>query len=338
MSPSSTAQAHGRLLNAVGNQGTVYFCGLAKNTGKTVALRQVMAEARAAGVPIAMTSVGRDGEAYDAIYPDFAKPLLHFNAGDLVVTSESLLPDEPHLNVVVQRLGIRTPLGPLVLARVVSECGFEVAGPSTVAQLQRVVAKMKSLGAQLILVDGACDRKAAAFPEVCDGIVMSTGAALAASAEEVVLLTRAAIEMATSAVCGNMTATLVTHPLSEEPDQLAVRIKQLSATWPITLEIKGAVTPRVLDRLLHDGLFPCCRIVAESFSKLLVPRSLWMHYVRAGLNLSYRKGVRLLAVTTNPVSPMSPALDSAALWRSVGAIAPEIPVFDVLAAGYGAGR
>jgi hypothetical protein len=72
------------LLDSLGDCRTVYFCGLAKNAGKTVALRQTCVEARARGQRLAVTSVGRDGEAFDAVYDDFPKPRLPFDPGDLM--------------------------------------------------------------------------------------------------------------------------------------------------------------------------------------------------------------------------------------------------------------
>ena len=53
------------------------FVGLAKNTGKTVALTTLLRELAERGERVGVTSIGRDGEARDAIDRRIAKPRIH---------------------------------------------------------------------------------------------------------------------------------------------------------------------------------------------------------------------------------------------------------------------
>ena len=48
--------------------------GLAKNTGKTETLAALLRELEAAGQPVGVTSVGRDGEEHDVIDSRIEKP------------------------------------------------------------------------------------------------------------------------------------------------------------------------------------------------------------------------------------------------------------------------
>ena len=54
----------------------------------------------------------------------------------------------------------------------------EVAGPSAAQQVRAVSELMLHHDADQVLIDGAIDRRAASAPDVCDGLVMATGAVL----------------------------------------------------------------------------------------------------------------------------------------------------------------
>ena len=69
----------------------VALVGLAKNTGKTVALTALLRELQAAGRSVGVTSVGRDGEERDVIDSRIDKPRVHLPAGSIVATTDGLL-------------------------------------------------------------------------------------------------------------------------------------------------------------------------------------------------------------------------------------------------------
>src|SRR6185312_10086846 len=64
--------------------------GLAKNTGKTVALAAILAEHAAAGRSVGVTSIGRDGERHDVIDSRIEKPSVQLQEGDLVASTGGL--------------------------------------------------------------------------------------------------------------------------------------------------------------------------------------------------------------------------------------------------------
>lgn len=69
---------------------SVALLGLAKNAGKTVALNSLAAETRAAGESLVLASIGRDGEAFDAVTRKPKPPVPVFR-GDRVVTTDRLM-------------------------------------------------------------------------------------------------------------------------------------------------------------------------------------------------------------------------------------------------------
>ena len=173
----------------------VALVGLAKNTGKTVALTTLIGELHAGAETVGVTSIGRDGEEHDVIDFRIAKPRVALRSGDLVATTDSLLAASGLAYELLEETDVRTPLGRVRVARLQADGEIEVAGPSTGEQLRAVCDSMLARGASRTLIDGAIDRRAPASPRVADGLVLATGAVLGATVEDVVLATRRAVEL-----------------------------------------------------------------------------------------------------------------------------------------------
>ncbi len=173
----------------------IALAGLAKNTGKTVALTALLAELHAAGERVGVTSIGRDGEEHDVIDARIDKPRVELAAGDLVATTDALLQASGLAHDVLEETTARTPLGRVVLARLGAGGAVEVAGPSAASQVREVADAMLEQGAERVLIDGAIDRRAASSPSVAEGLVLATGAVLGEDIEAVVLATRRAVEL-----------------------------------------------------------------------------------------------------------------------------------------------
>lgn len=327
-----------KLIDTFGDCVTVYFCGLAKNAGKTVALRQALHEARVLAKRVAVTSVGRDGEAFDAIHPEFAKPRLGFQPGDVVVGCEELLPGSQHCTIL-KRFAASSPLGRMAAARIDAECEIEVAGPSTVSALREVQAWITDYGVDLFLVDGALDRKAASLPDVCDGIVLSTGAVLGERMDCVVRETCSSLEIL-GLDCDqprNGERRLRYSPIFDAESVLQ-EVFDATDAEDVVIDIQGGVSDRLVERLLHAGMLHRVRLVADCFAKVFLNRKRWHEYRRHGLRISYRRRIRLLSLTVNPVSPAAPRFDAADFLGSMRQAVPWLPVFDVCAPSYpGAG-
>lgn len=168
--------------------------GLAKNCGKTTVLNRIIKEAASHGIPVGITSGGRDGELYDAI-TGLPKPPIHMPSGSLVALAESTIGTGSCRLDVVERLGVWTPAGEIVLARVASPGHVEVIGCNHSYDLILATKRMRELGARLILVDGAAGRTFLASPDIVGAFVLATGAALNGSLQEVAEATEAAIRL-----------------------------------------------------------------------------------------------------------------------------------------------
>jgi hypothetical protein len=337
--------------------------GLAKNTGKTEALAALLRELDAQGRRVGVTSVGRDGEERDVIDSRIEKPRVVLSAGSLVATTDGLLRASAIPHEVLVDIGVRTPLGRVLLARLEGAGAIEVAGPSAAADVRAVSDAMLARGAEQVLIDGAIDRRAAASPAVADGLIIATGAVLDHDIDEVVLQTRDAVELVRlasvdedadagprlrelaeggrSMLVGEDLEPAALPPrflLSADSEQVAQLLDENpSARWLI---VAGALPERFLRGLLHPvhkRRRQLVIVVADPTKVFLWKRGPeW--YRRQGVVLRTLNRIALEAITVNPVAPQSHRFDSEQLRGLLAQAIPDVPIFDVLGADYQAMR
>jgi hypothetical protein len=284
---------------------SVAIVGLAKNAGKTTVLNYVLH--RVGAMPfdevsrVAVTSIGLDGEAVDLV-THTSKPAIELPAGIVFVTSETHY-RQKRLVAEVLDVGRReTALGKLVTARALTAGGIVLSGPPDTASLARLIDDAGRFGVRTMLVDGALSRRSHASPAVTAGMVLVTGAAVAASVDEVVGRTKF--------VCDLAQLPAVTEPL---PD---------GVTW-----VPGMLGEQMLDRLR-----PCAastHLVVGDFTRVFATSPTFYSFVARGGRVSVLRRTPVVAVCVNPVSPAGWRFDGDELVaRLAGTLG--LPVYDVL--------
>jgi hypothetical protein len=338
-----------RLYDLTASARRLALVGLAKNTGKTETLGALLRELQERMLPVGVTSVGRDGEERDVIDIRIEKPRVELCAGSLVATTDALLRAGAIPHEIVEETGVRTPLGRVSIARLLAHGTIEVAGPSAAADVREVCDAMLAGGAQQVLIDGAIDRRAASSPSVSDGLVMSTGAALHEELEQVVSLTREAVELVrlpelseahVRELAGSNAASVLVGEPGEEPLALhpsfvltsaAADIAQLLRARPgaTHLVVRGALCEPFLAELLVAAGGRQLQLVATDATKVFLSDHGVDWYRRQGVSIAVLAGIDLRALTVNPVAPMSHSFDSQRLRTSLREAIPDLPVLDV---------
>jgi hypothetical protein len=162
---------------------SIAVVGTSKNAGKTVAVAALCAALAREGARFGLCSIGRDGEALDALDAS-PKPQLQLRAGALLATPAPLLPAHPALEILASG-GERSALGALAFARVRVAGSFLIAGPPSASALRRTVRRLHELGAETVVIDGAVDRLAA-LRDGDDAVIVATGAASGPTLERAV--------------------------------------------------------------------------------------------------------------------------------------------------------
>jgi len=324
--------------------------GLAKNTGKTETLAAILQELATQHTSVGVTSIGRDGEEHDVIDARISKPRIVLQTGSLLASTDALV---RACGLTYERLvqtGVRTPLGEVVIARIAERGTVEVAGPSTGEDLRRVSDAMLELGAEIVLIDGSIDRRAASSPAVADGLVIATGAVLSELIEEVVAATKDAVDLVRLPIAGDASETASEQPsaagdeevtverqlaLGAEPAQIAALLGEHPQAS--TLRVDGALGERFLEGLLDARTARAgreLRIVVGDSTKVFLSRRGPDWYRRQGLAIEVLRAIDLKAITVNPVAPQAHRFDSRRLRELIEAAVADVPVLDVLDPSY----
>lgn len=299
------------LLEHIGDHSVIAVIGLCKNAGKTTTMCRLIRELD--GTPIALTSVGRDGETTDLV-TGTEKPEIWVSKGTLFGTARGLL---SLCDVTLEVTGVTdcsTPLGVVGVFRALSDGYIQLAGPSAVAHLGPLCQQFYDQGAKRVIIDGAAGRKslAGAGSESC--AILCVGASLDPVMEKAVAETvhvcslfavtpspnpvlRAAIEAQTDRFA-LFTPAGGPLPLELEPTGLpnwASLPREDCVLW-----MDGGVTTPLLKSLSRRG-FPMTIAVPDA-THFLCDRASTETFFRRGGRFLVRRTIDIAAVAANPWS------------------------------------
>ncbi len=177
-------------LARAGGARSLFVVGTGKNVGKTVAMRAVYEAACDAGLSVALTSIGRDGEAID-VGDAQPKPRLLLQPGTIVATARGVLPRSP-ASRLLGLSDLQTASGPLLYAHVAHAGFYELVGPPTASGIREAVEALAQW-AEFIIIDGAIDR-VAALAGGRDAVIVASGAAAAGTLNEAVAAAGALVQ------------------------------------------------------------------------------------------------------------------------------------------------
>jgi hypothetical protein len=276
----------------------VAFLGLAKNAGKTTSLVATLAELHRLGVAAGATSVGRDGEDFDALTGE-PKPRFRLWPGQLVASAESTFECGTLAAVPLSSLPFSTRFGPIAVARVEKDGELEVMGPTTASQTAETAAALETGGAGIVLLDGAFGRRAFSSARVADGVVLAVGMSAGGSLETVLEKARLAAELITLAPAA--------------PEARAV-------------VFEGALT----DELLRERPpRPGDTLVAHDFASIFLSAEARRGLTSTGVTLAVERPVRLLAVTANPSAPGRPPIRAEEFFEGLRQALPAVSLYDL---------
>ena len=325
---------------------SVSIVGMAKNAGKTTALNYLIEEAIDEGVALGITSTGRDGESQDLV-TGTEKPRVYLDEGMLVAVP-SLLFDMADAGLeVLRKTKYSTAIGELLICRV-REAGYvQVAGPVINAEQKLLADEMLELGCDLILIDGAIDRKTIASPDTSDAIILSTGAVLSRKLKNVVDETAHVVNLYRSPELepgpvrdaiekNNFDDKIMLVTESGDVKKLDL-LTGLGAASEINssidedtayIYIPGAFTTSVISDISLRNLKQV-QFVLKDPTKIFVSAMDWSRYRKKGFRLSVLKNIEIAAITVNPWSPAGYTFDNRFLLEEMQKAIPDIPVVDV---------
>jgi hypothetical protein len=334
----------GLLRDAASKYKIVSVVGLAKNTGKTTTLGALIAEAPEAGIRLGITSAGRDGETEDLV-TGTAKPRVFLPEGSVATIPKDLYAFAEAGLEILRMTDYRTALGRVMICGARSEGYAQVAGPVSATAQMGVCAEMLALGADMILIDGAIDRRSVAAPKASDAVILATGAAISGRISEVAAETAHAAELYSLPVLRDEAARAEIAKYADEKRILCLGEETKALNLKTGLAAGAAIgeaidessryicLPGALTKSIAEGipanLLKNAAFVVTDPTKVFIDRRAWQRLRAKGLKVFAESGVTVVAITVNPYSPAGFSFDSAELIKAVGAAVGGIPVVDV---------
>lgn len=325
---------------------TVSIVGMAKNAGKTTALNYLIEEAMDEGIVLGITSTGRDGESTDLV-TGTDKPRVFLDTDTIVSVPEKLYELADAGLEILKMTEYGSSLGRIMLCRVVTSGYVQVAGPVINASHAKMCEEMLGFGAELILIDGAIDRKSIAAPETSDAIILSTGAVLSRSMKKVIEETAHTVGLYRLPLLEDGYARkLILEHLSEEQllmidgeeARLLNRSTGLGAGKFLDGEINentgyifvpGAFTQSVIADINPKKLSQVTFVLRDP-TRIFIDSVSWSQLRKKGLKVQVLEGIEVAAITVNPSAPGGYAFDHEELLKGVQEAIPDIPVIDVM--------
>ncbi len=354
---------------AQANIGRLSLVGLSKNVGKTTTtnhlLETLLGERLYRAQELALTSLGLDGEATDAL-TGLPKPRYVPQAGLLVATTADLLRQAEHEGAQIERLQQlpgRTALGPVILARVLQPGRVVIAGPTLLSNLRSSLDLLQALGVRLSIIDGAINRLGAAAPGVTDACILCTGASAAATPELVArrtadLLARLTIQQTQWTQAWKKLdpqARLYMFTVddkgssSERFSGSAGPVKgarwiarQMQAHRQPVFVLHGAFTGELAQALLAQlstaSSYSHAELIVEDGTRIFCHTIVLQRLSARGLDIRVARPIRVLALTMNPYTPEYVCTPQHLLDALVWELPPQHPPIIDVVSGYYAGE
>ena len=329
----------------------IAIVGMAKNAGKTTSLNYFLEEAMDEGMVVGVTSTGRDGERTDLV-TGTDKPSIYLDEGTLVSVPVQLYDLADAGLEILRKTEFGTSLGPILLCRVASAGYVQVAGPVINAQHEALCQEMIDAGAEVVLIDGAIDRKSIAAPETSDAVILSTGAVISRQMQTVIEETAHTVGLYQLPRLeeGSVRDALMSIRDDErihlieggELRSLDIRTG-LGAGRKLGMligdgkgkEISHIFVPGAFTEGSIDGIEPramrTVTFVLKDPTRIFFSPPLWRKMQKWGMNVKVLENINVAALTVNPTSPFGYRFDQQTLVKRMQEAIPDVPVIDVMA-------
>jgi len=325
---------------------TVSIVGMAKNAGKTTALNYLIEEAMDEGLRLGITSIGRDGETQDLV-TGTEKPRIYLDE-DTIVTVPTQLYELADAGLeILKKTKYSTPMGPLLICRVADSGYVQIAGPPAAMDTKRVCEEMFGYGCEMILIDGAIDRKSIASPDTSEAIILSTGAVLSRSMRKVVDETAHIVNLYSTPEMEEGHARTVIEENNFDDKIMLVdkngNVKKLDLATGLGssrfiddeidedteyVYIPGAFTNSVISDINPKKL-KRVRFILKNPTKIFLNVMDWGLWRKKGMKVNVLQNIEIAAITVNPWAPSGYTFDREALMAAMQEAIPDLPIIDV---------
>ncbi|ABR50623.1 conserved hypothetical protein [Alkaliphilus metalliredigens QYMF] len=339
-----------RLMNLIHHQyQTVSVVGMGKNAGKTVTLNRLIQEAAEQEIILGLTSTGRDGEKQDIVTMT-EKPRIYVYKETIVATAQATFLASGAKLEILEVTDCETPMGPVIIARVKSEGLMELAGPETNHQIRDIAAKMCAYGAEIVIVDGAINRKTAASPGITQATILATGAVVSRNMQHVFLETAHQVDLFNmkgiqdeniKALAQKIFAEkgyaiidaegmlrMLDIPTALNSGRMIGGVLEEKSTYVL---ISGSLVYKTLEDIIAvTPYYKQVTFIIQDATKLFISAKEWILLKRRGIQIAVMDEIHTLAVTVNPYAPQGYHFQPEVFRDGIRAQLGGLPVVDLM--------
>lgn len=300
----------------------VSIIGLAKNVSKTTTLNHIIKGSKGK-LKLGLTSVGRDGEQYDEI-THLPKPRIFIESGTIIATAFQSLENSEIKYDLMKETRISTPMGEIQIVKALNNGYIELAGPSINTEVRNTCMDLLELGCDLVLIDGAFDRRSFASPLISQATILSTGASVSKDMDFVLNFTqhivnlfsiesennsqiiKLANEIISKAKVGiiNEDNSLNILKIRTALDSVEEILHHLEDNTKF-LVINGAITDIFIENLImKSDLFKRIKILVPDATKLFLSKHTFEKFLKKGGVIKVLNEIKIITITVNPTSPI----------------------------------
>ena len=308
-------------LNNITKFSVISIIGLAKNVSKTTTLNYIIKHLKE--FKLGLTSIGRDGEKYDVI-TQLPKPRIFIKKDTIIATAKQSFEACEVKMELLKSTEFNTPLGEVLILKALSDGLVELAGPSTNQNLKKLCLELKSLGCDLILIDGAFDRRSYATPIISDATILSTGASVSDDMQTVINLTIHTIDLFNLEsenkkkildIAGDIMKKAKVGIIDNQNRIILLKVPTpLDAAKDISEQlndnsryviINGAITDKFLEDLMRlTEKYKGVTFIVEDATKVFLSKNIKNKFQKKGGIIKVLHPINVIAVTINPTSPL----------------------------------
>ena len=300
---------------------SISIIGTAKNVGKTTTLNYMINIAKSK-YKLGLTSIGHDGESKDAIFST-PKPRIYVEKGTIIATAKQCIFNSDITKEILVATNLKTPLGEILIIRALSDGFVELAGPSKNAELLKIKKILYDLNCDLVIVDGAVNRKSYAAPIVTDATILATGAAFsydikkvvdhtshlvkllsikADQNQQIISLSKEIFKIGTIGIISSNLEIKIIEGINAR-DALKNIKKKLLVDFP-NIVVKGIVSDNFIEELMnYANIYNRIVLLVEDSTKLFISRDVLSRFQKSGGILKVAYPIKIVGVTINPKSP-----------------------------------
>ncbi|MHA1196621.1 MAG: hypothetical protein ACTSSM_11045 [Promethearchaeota archaeon] len=324
----------------------ISIIGLSKNVSKTTTLNHIINNMDN-NVVLGLTSIGRDGEKYDSI-SNFPKPKIMVKSGTYIATAEESLKNTEIKIELLKRTRFSTPMGDVLIIKTVEDGFIELAGPSINSQLQKICQDLLQMGCNIVLIDGAFDRKSYATPTISEATILSTGASVSENMLEVINHT---IHLINLFSIDKVSDDEVIDIAKKIINSAKIGVIKKDFTWvkfhiPTALDTAKEISEKIgddvkylvinsalTDSFLNDFIkffknYKNITILVPDSTKLFLSELAFKKFLKKGGKINVIQPIKIIAITINPMTPYGWCFDKVEFLRKLKERV-NVPVFDL---------